>query len=41
MELKWLKLQQKTPRFEIRNDSVIPSKEIKRHKEGKKLWNSS
>lgn len=31
--LKWLKLQQKRPRFEIRNDSVIPNKEIKSYKE--------
>lgn len=31
--LKWLKLQQKRPRFEIRNDSAIPNKEIQRHRQ--------
>lgn len=30
--LRWLKLQQKRPRFEIRNDPAMPSKAIKRHK---------
>lgn len=30
--LKWLKLEQKRPRFEIRNDSAIPNRDVKRPK---------